>query len=160
MFESTSPLSEGVRALVCTELVARVADATDLYNASKVAHWCVRGPAFVALHALFREVAAMASNHADVLAERAAGLGAIVGVTSQTVTARTRLEPYPVAVVSGTEHVMALASRMSAYASLLSDTGGRCDQEHDLVTVNLLTDAIGETEKLGWKLLAHTQAAS
>lgn len=160
MFESTSSLSVGARSLISGELVARVVDASDLYNAAKVAHWCVRGPAFGPLHALFREVADMSAGHADLIAERAATLGAVVGVTSQTVAARTRLAPYPVDAVAGLEHVRHLSARVGAYAALLRETAGRCDAESDLVTVNLLTDAMGEAEKIGWKLLAHTQAPS
>ena len=160
MFESTSTLDDRAKALVCPELIARTVDASDLYAAAKVAHWCVRGPAFGPLHALFREVASMASEQADAIAERAAALGAIVGVTTQTISARTRLAPYPTDVIAGLDHVRQLALRVRAYGALVRETAKRADEVGDLVTVNLLTDVMGDADKIGWKLLAHLQAPS
>ena len=90
-----SYLDEPTRAATASSLIARTADALDLYNAAKVAHWSVRGPHFGDLHDLFGELADLFADHADMLAERAATLGAPVQVTSQAVVATSRMEPYP-----------------------------------------------------------------
>jgi starvation-inducible DNA-binding protein len=159
MFDSpVSYLDEPTRAATASSLVARTADALDLYNAAKVAHWSVRGPHFGDLHALFGEVADLLADQADMFAERAATLGAPVQVTTQAVVATSRMEPYPRTLTTGTEHITALAERLKAYLALLCDLVCAATAVRDVSTANLVTDAMGAAEKLGWKLMAHTQA--
>lgn len=159
MFDSpASYLDEPVRVASAASLLARTADALDLYNAAKVAHWCIRGPHFGDLHALFGEVADTFADHADLFAERAAALGAPAQVTSQAVVSTSRMEPYPRTLTTGTEHITALFERLKAYTALLCELVCAATVARDVVTANLVTDAMGAVEKLGWKLMAHLQA--
>lgn len=153
--DSVSHLPSNARADVSRALVLRVMDALDLFHAAKTAHWCVRGMSFLPLHAFFDTMAAFAEKQADILAERATALGGHVDATTQAIAANTSLPPYPRGLAVGAEHVAALAEQLRAYVVLLRDTAGVADAVGDLVTVNLLTDAMGEAEKIGWMLLAH-----
>jgi len=64
----------------------------------KQAHWNVRGPTFIAVHELFDKVAEEAESYSDLLAERAAGLGAVAEGTVQVAAERSFLVPCPLRI--------------------------------------------------------------
>ena len=53
----------------------------------------MRGPTFIAVHELFDEVAGEAESSSDLLAERAAGLGAVAEGTVKVAAERSFLVP-------------------------------------------------------------------
>src|ERR687884_1098354 len=70
-------------------------DTIDLYNATRQAHWNVKGPHFGQLHRLFEEFYNALQASTDELAERIVQLGGTANGTSQVVASGTRLPPYP-----------------------------------------------------------------
>jgi starvation-inducible DNA-binding protein len=149
---TTSPLSETVRAAIIKSLNERLAEASDLYNAAKTAHWNVRGPNFGELHTLFGKVADMLSSHADTIAERAVQLGGLAAGTTSQLAEASSLDEYPADLVAGAEHIDALVERLAAYNEGLMETMGLADDKGDVNTVTLLSDASLEVEKIGWML--------
>ena len=68
-------VAAGARERLVPLLNASLADMIDLFNQTKHAHWNVKGPAFIALHELFDDVAERVEEHCDLLAERVVALG-------------------------------------------------------------------------------------
>jgi starvation-inducible DNA-binding protein len=156
---TASPLDDADRAKIIASLNIRLADASDLYNGAKQAHWNVRAPNFSELHALFSDVADMLSEHADSIAERAVQLGGMAEGTTAQIGEATELDEYPKALVIGTDHVAALTSRLTAYNAGLQETMVLADKLDDVNTVTLLSDISLATEKMGWMLAAHVAAS-
>ena len=100
-------------------LNARLADAIDMYNQTKQAHWTVKGPDFYQLHELFDKVAEAIEEGVDEIAERAVELGGVVDGTVQGVAKRTTLKPYPVDTKSGRDHLTRLSKALAAYGKNL-----------------------------------------
>ena len=83
MLRTKNGMDEGLRRSMATLLNARLADSVDLLTQCKQAHWNVKSPAFEALHELFDEIHGAVQGYADLLAERAVQLGAIVSGTAR-----------------------------------------------------------------------------
>ena len=75
MQKTHNTLPEEIRIQSVELLNLNLAAAIDLHAQMKQAHWNVRGPGFIAIHALFDKLAGEAAGYADSLAERAGGLG-------------------------------------------------------------------------------------
>jgi starvation-inducible DNA-binding protein len=101
MYETNNDLSETTRRSVIEILNEHLADAIDLPLQAKQAHWNIKGPNFVGLHALFDQVAAHAREYADEIAERAVALGGVARGTVQVVSAQSQLRDTPSRSVSG-----------------------------------------------------------
>jgi starvation-inducible DNA-binding protein len=152
--QQTPQHTEDVRPSIFTSLQARLSDAIDLYTQIKVAHWNVRGSHFAALHPLFDNIAHKLQEYIDVIAERAATLGAQVAGTARYVAETSRLPEYPAEVTRDLEHVQLLADRFDTFLSGLRETRAVADENHDLGTLDLLTRVITDFEKYEWFLRA------
>lgn len=132
-----------------------VVDSSDLTNATRQAHWNVKGPQFAGLHKLFEEFYTTLNELTDVLAERIVQLGAIADGTTQTIGNTTRLEPYSNKTLEGLDHVKALAGRYSALADTVREGIDATDEAGDAETADLLTNHGQFIEKSLWMLEAH-----
>ena len=94
-----------------TILQGCLVDAVDLYNATRQAHWNVKGPHFGQLHELFDGFYRALQDSTDDLAERLVQLGGTANGTTQVLAKETRLKPYPTDLYAGMDHVAALADR-------------------------------------------------
>jgi starvation-inducible DNA-binding protein len=159
MYETKNDLLEATRVKVIELLAPRLADAIDLQHQAKQAHWNVKGPNFIALHELFDDVAEDAEKYVDLIAERIVQLGGIAEGTIQAVSKRTTLEPYPLAIADGLEHVRALASRLAAFAKAAREMIDRADELDDLVTADIFTDVARGSDMKLWFVEAHIQGA-
>src|SRR5215813_2446881 len=97
-----------VRATLVTLLNERLADAIDLFNQIKFAHWNVKGPTFIALHELFDDIAERVEEHSDLLAERVVALGGVAEGTTRQAASRSAIPEYDLSAVEGERHVRAL----------------------------------------------------
>ena len=96
MHETRNVLSESVRTEMVELLNARLADAIDLRQQVKVAHWNVKGPNFIALHKLFDDIVEDVDEYVDVLAERVVQLGGLAdGTVRQAAKRRVEWAPRP-----------------------------------------------------------------
>jgi starvation-inducible DNA-binding protein len=157
MYPTKNNLAEKVRVDVVELLNARLADAIDLFNQSKQAHWNVKGSQFIALHQLFDEIADHVEEYADSLAERAVQLGGVAEGTSQVVAKRTSLAPYELGLVSGRDHVDALSSALADFGGKVRTAIDTTDGRGDRDTADLFTEISRQVDKDLWFLEAHLQ---
>ena len=140
-------------------LNATLADAIDLTNAARMAHWTVRGAQFAALHALFGDFYDQLAAVTDDIAERVVQLGGTPDGTTQRVGEASRLDPYPAGLRAGMDHVKALADRYAMLAKSvragIDATAGAGDAD----TADLLTGFSRSLDKALWMLEAHLEAA-
>lgn len=136
-------------------LNAALADAMDLTNAVRMAHWTVRGPQFAALHALFETFYVQLGEATDDVAERVVQLGGTPDGTTQLVGEKSRLPPYPAGLRDGMDHVKALADRYAALAATVRAGIDATDEAGDADTADLLTGLSRTLDKALWMLEAH-----
>src|SRR5512139_184559 len=82
---SRNDLADNAKKTSIGVLQACLTDGVDLYNATRQAHWNVKGPNFHALHLMFEEFYTTLATDIDDLAERIVQLGGTANGTSQTV---------------------------------------------------------------------------
>lgn len=138
-------------------LNAVLADIIDTTNATRQAHWNVKGSHFYGLHLMFEKFYDMLGEQTDELAERAVQLGGIPDGTTQAVGAKTRIAPYDPNLLDGLEHCRALADRYAQLAHNLREGIDKTDEAGDADTADLLTDVSREVDKALWMLEAHLQ---
>lgn len=130
-------------------------DSVDLYNATRQAHWNVKGPHFGELHRLFEEFYTALQTSSDDLAERIVQLGGTANGTTQVLAQQTRLEPYPTDLYAGMDHVRALTDRYAKVAKALREGIDQTDEAGDADTADLLTEQSRAVDKMLWMLEAH-----
>lgn len=158
MNETRNDLPESARAALVALLNARLADAIDLRQQVKVAHWNVRGPEFIALHKLFDEIASDVDEYVDLLAERAVQLGGVAEGTVRQAAERSALDEY--AATGGAEdHVPALADALGDFARLARRAIRAADDADDQVSVDVFTEISRGTDKWLWMVEAHLAGA-
>jgi starvation-inducible DNA-binding protein len=133
-------------------------DAVDLYNATRQAHWNVKGPHFGQFHTLFEGFYTQLAEGTDDLAERIVQLGGTAMGTTQALAQGTRLEPYPTDLYDGMGHVKALSQRYAQVGKTLREGIDQADEAGDADTADLLTEQSRAVEKMLWMLEAHLQA--
>lgn len=136
-------------------LNAALADAMDLTNGVRMAHWTVRGPQFAALHALFETFYDQLGEATDDLAERIVQLGGTPDGTTQLVGEKSRLAPYPAGLRDGMDHVKALADRYAALAATVRAGIDTTGEAGDADSADLLTGFSRTLDKALWMLEAH-----
>ncbi|MEW6322038.1 MAG: DNA starvation/stationary phase protection protein Dps [Acidobacteriota bacterium] len=151
-------LPVATRAAMVSLLNARLADAVDLRQQAKQAHWNVKGPSFFQLHELFDKVAAGAEAAMDDLAERAVQLGGIADGSVQAVARATSLKPYPAGIAAGSDHVKAVAAAIAAAGTGIRAAIDEADRAGDKDTADLFTQISRALDKLLWFVEAHLHA--
>jgi starvation-inducible DNA-binding protein len=146
---------ESRRVAVAALLNRQLADLLDLRLQAKQAHWNVKGPQFAALHALFDEVVDELDSLADVVAERAVVLGGTARGTLQVLNADSRLEPYPLEILCGNDHLWALSAALAKVAGTSRAAIREAETTGDAGTVDVLTQVSREVDTLLWKVEAH-----
>ena len=159
MHPTKNDLPQKVRTKVNAILADRLADATDVMLQTKQAHWNVKGPSFIALHELFDKINDAAEDWVDGIAERIVQLGGTAEGTVQATAARTSMAPYPVHIVSGTDHVEALSSALAAFGRKVRSAIDKTDKQGDRDTADLFTEISRDVDKYLWFVEAHNQRA-
>lgn len=155
MLKTKNGMDESLRRSISTLLNARLADTIDLMTQAKQAHWNVKGQAFESLHELFDEINAAVQGYADLVAERAVQLGAVVSGTARQAAERSGLKEYPLSIVSGDEHIEALSSALSAYGTLVRGDIETAQDKGDADTADILTEISRGTDKWLWLVESH-----
>ena len=130
-------------------------DSVDLYNATRQAHWNVKGPHFGSLHTLFEGFYNALHTSSDDLAERIVQLGGTANGTTQVLAGQTRLRPYPTDLYGGMDHVRALSDRYAQVAKTLREGIDQTDEAGDADTADLLTEQSRAADKMLWMIEAH-----
>ena len=79
--------------------------AIDLHGQVKHAHWNVRGPAFIAIHELFDEIADEVEDYSYALAKRSAAVGGTAQRTVEVAAKCSFLVPYDLGITDEKEHI-------------------------------------------------------
>jgi starvation-inducible DNA-binding protein len=157
MHQSRNDLNDNAKTTSIGVLQACLADSIDLYNATRQAHWNVKGPHFHALHAMFQAFYTTLATDIDDLAERLVQLGGTAMGTSQAVAAATRLAPYPTEIRQGLDHVAALAERYAALAASVRAGIDTTAEAGDADTADILTGVSEHLDKALWMLEATAE---
>ncbi|MFI8343321.1 Dps family protein [Streptomyces sp. NPDC085639] len=152
-----SPLPEGDREIAGAALQATLADLLDLSLVAKQAHWNLYGPRFRSVHVQLDEVAAIARDHADTVAERAAALGVSPDGRAVTIAGTSGLPAFPAGWTRDGDAVDALVHTFSAVIGRVRErieaTGSV-----DAVSQDLLIGLTAELEKQSWMFQAENRA--
>lgn len=136
----------------------RLADTIDLRSQIHQAHWNVKGPNFIALHELFDEFVGELAGPIDDLAERAVQLGGVALGTVRIAGKRSSLKEFPSDLVSGHDHVDAVARVLAEFGRLAREAIDECDKLGDKDTADLFTGISRQIDKQLWLTEAHLQA--
>jgi starvation-inducible DNA-binding protein len=158
LYNSSVDLPLSTRENLVDLLNARVGLLTDLYTQTKLAHWNVRGPHFIAYHELFDGIAGRILDAQDALAERAAQLGGAAGQTIQQVAASTSVEAWPMETRQGSDVIHGLGQRLEHVANLIRADIDRATQLKDADTADLFTEVSRQLDKDLWFVEAHYTA--
>lgn len=93
-----------------------------------------------------------------MLAERATALGGVANGTARQAAANSQLPEYPLAAVTGEEHVHAVVERLAKFARLVRGDIEQTTRLGDQSTADLLTEISRETDKDLWLVEAHLQS--
>lgn len=159
-WKTRNDLPTAARHVAIDLLNRQLADALDLGLQARQAHWNVKGPAFIALHDLFGEVASALNEQADDLAERAVALGGLARGTLQVVARDSRLTPYPPDTHAAAGHIAALASALARFAASTRAAIAVADEAGDAGTADLFTAQSRALDKLRWQIEAHEWSGS
>jgi starvation-inducible DNA-binding protein len=159
LWSTQNDLAEPVRRESIALLNQQLADALDLHLQAKQAHWNVKGPSFISLHELFDDVEEELEQYADEIAERAVALGGTAFGTVRIAAARSRLPEYPLAIVSGRDHVIALSGALASFGKSARAAIDAAAELGDADTSDLFTGVSRGVDKLLWKVEAHLQGS-
>lgn len=157
MYETLIDLGPQSRLPLARLLNQRLSDMIDLFNQTKHAHWNVKGPEFMQLHALFDSIAERVEEGCDLLAERAVTLGGIAEGTTRQSAANSTIGEYDLAAVDGMDHVRALARQVAKLAASSRSAIQQSAELGDPTTSDLFTELSRSLDKDLWFLEAHLQ---
>lgn len=154
-FPSHVNLPADAREELVSMLNTQLANAIDLHWQIKQAHWNIRGKHFISRHELFDQLADHARLQADRLAERAGTLGGYAFGTIRLAAKASELPEYDLEAVNGEDHMIALTERFARYGASIREGIRQSEDCKDPVTVDLLTQVLGEVELDLWFLESH-----
>ena len=134
-------------------------DLIELHLQGKQAHWNVVGTNFRDLHLQLDSIVDIAREASDTIAERMRALDGAPDGRSDTVVATTTVPPVPAGLVSVTETVDMIATRIYAVVGTLRTVHDDVDAA-DPSTADLLHEIIDALEKSAWLLKSENGAAS
>jgi starvation-inducible DNA-binding protein len=130
-----------------------LADLINLGLVAKQAHWNLVGPGFRPLHLLLDELADIAREGGDSVAERVMALGSHADGTVSTVATSNDL-PYPgPGAIHSTDVVRSFDAILGVVTTRLTNTMGILDG--DFVSQDLLIGIAGSLEKQAWMIRAY-----
>jgi starvation-inducible DNA-binding protein len=129
---------------------------TDLLNLgilAKQVHWNIVGPGFPVLHSLLDDVAALARDASDRIAERSMALGRHPDGRTETVAMNNPLPVPDLGPVRDTAVIVMFGTAFETVSTRLFArlAAAACDP----VTQALLTDIAGDLEKFAWMIRAQ-----
>ena len=150
-----SGLDPQTQEQMCELLNARLADGIDLRLAVKQAHWNLRGRGYIGVHELLDEVNARLGESVDTMAERVAIMGGYARGTTQEVSKKTGLAPYPVELTELQDHVEALVERFKDFGAKLREAIDAAGEAGDEDAADLFTEVSRQVDKDAWFIGAN-----
>ena len=130
-----------------------LADLISLGMLAKQAHWNVEGPTFRSLHLLLDELADLARDSGDEIAERAITLGHHPDGRPATVAAQNALPDLPAGPIRDQDVIVALDAILDTAIRGMHRALDTTD--NDPVTQDAITTIAGRLEKIAWMIRAH-----
>jgi starvation-inducible DNA-binding protein len=155
MHPTRNTLSENIRTQSVDLLNKHLAAAIDLHAQVKLAHWNVRGPAFIAIHELFDKVSEEVEIYSDLIAERAGGLGGTAYGSVQVVAERSFLIPYPLGIADEQQHIFAISGTLAAFGQSARDAIDQATAFGDADTADLFTEISRGIDHQLWFVESH-----
>ncbi len=155
LFPTRIDIHPDKRTLTINLLNQTLANTIDLKTQVKQAHWNVKGNDFYQLHLLFDEIARELEEFTDLVAERITALGGPAFGTTRVVADKSILEEYPLDIVDGTDHLIALAERIAVYGRTLRVGIAQSEQIGEKDTNDLYIQLSRAIDKRLWFLEAH-----
>ncbi len=159
MHKTHNSLPEEQRTKLVEVLNRRLVDSIDLMLQAKQAYWNVKGPQFLALRALFGQIAYGVGGYVDLLAERIVQLGGSADGTAYVVSRRTSLDRYPLEVTAGDDHIEALATVLASFGKHVRYAIGQATELLDDDSAALFTEISRDIDTWLWLVEAHQQVA-
>jgi len=142
------------RPMLVTLLNQVLADLGDLYSQTKQAHWNVRGRNFYPMHLLFDQLADMAEENWDDVAERTVQLGGYARGTVRMAASASQLAEWPENLEGEAAFVKALADRFVQTANSVRAAIDAASELGDADTADLFTEISRKLDKALWLLEA------
>ncbi len=150
----THDLPPAVREDMIELLNQELADMSDLHSQTKQAHWNVKGPQFMQLHALYDQLAGELVGYVDDLAERAVQLGGLAQGTNRMSASNSRLPELP-DITAGLDVTAALVERYGHVAATTRKGIQIAADAGDQDTSDLMTEISRGMDKWVWFLESH-----
>lgn len=150
-------LPDNAKKVAIDLLNARLADGIDLALLTKQAHWNIKGPQFIAIHELLDDFRKQVDEHVDTIAERVVQLGGTALGTTQEVSKKTNLPPYPTDIYTIKDHLKALIQHYGMVANAVRKAIDEADEAGDADTADIFTQVSRDLDKSLWFLEAHVQ---
>lgn len=155
MQKTHNTLTENIRGQSIELLNKHLAAAIDLHGQLKLAHWNVRGPAFIAIHELFDKVSAEVEEFSDMLAERTGALGGVAKGGIKTVSEKSFLKSYPVEIADEKTHVEAVAEALAKFGESVREAIDQAADFGDAITADLFTQIGRGVDQQLWFVESH-----
>jgi starvation-inducible DNA-binding protein len=157
LFSTKNDIPGPARGQLIALLNRRLADCIDLQTQTKMAHWNVKGPSFIALHELFDKINGSVAEYVDLIAERAVQMGGVAEGTARIVAQRSELDEYPKNIAADRLHVKALAGALAAFGTRVRRAIDEAASLNDAGTADLFTEVSRGIDKCLWFVEAHLQ---
>jgi starvation-inducible DNA-binding protein len=138
----------------------RLADAIELLLQTRQASWNVKGPHFMALRALFDQVAQGVEEDANLIAARIVQLGGMAEDTAQAVARRTSLDRHLLSPADGNGHIDALSTTLTAFGRHARYASEQATELKDADTADIFTQIARGIDTWLWFVQTSQQTGS
>ncbi|NUW39983.1 Dps family protein [Nonomuraea rhodomycinica] len=150
----TGPLSGEAKSTVAECLQGTLVDLVDLSLVAKQMHWNIVGTNFRSVHLQLDELVALAREHADTVAERAAALGVNPDGRSSTLAKSTKLAQPENGWIEDGKVVATIADILDGIGRRLRERIEATD-EPDPATQDILIAIAQDIDKERWMFQAQ-----
>jgi starvation-inducible DNA-binding protein len=144
-----SPLTDDALKITGETLQNTLIDLIDLTLVAKQVHWNLTGSHFRSVHLQLDEVVALARNHTDVVAERAAAIGVSPDGRAKTIAAESTVPGVKSGWIKDTDGIRSMTTLLRTIVTRIRQ---RIDEtaEADPVTQDIFLDVARDLEKQAW----------
>jgi len=155
MHRTRNTLPSAAREQSVKLLLTALVDLLELRAATKLAHWNIKGPAFIAVHELLDKTVDDIAEAADTVAERAVQLGGQAVGTSRQVAAATTLEDFPADANAQNVIIKEVCDRLAAVGKTIRESIDKASDIPDAATADIFTQITRMIDLRLWFLESH-----
>jgi len=131
-----------------------LADHMALYIKTLHCHWNVVDPRFHSLHEMFEEQYVTLAEQNDQIAERIRQLGSKVNGSLTAFSKKMSIQEIH-QELNGDEMLESLIESYEQHTADMKNVISQSDEDHDVVTSDILTGILGDLDKNLWMLKSH-----